>query len=125
MAKDAKTKDSAATEAAIQKQIDRGNSFTTPIMGDRARDEFNRLVDEGSSYSEATAKIAADNVAAPFKAATMREKARQSTSDILRRPSGMKKGGKVKKMASGGKVSSASKRADGCAQRGKTRGKMV
>lgn len=34
---------------------------------------------------------------------------------------GMKKGGKVKKMASGG---SASKRADGIAQRGKTRGKM-
>ena len=39
---------------------------------------------------------------------------------------GMKKGGKVKKMAKGGAVkSSASKRADGCAQRGKTRGKMV
>lgn len=35
---------------------------------------------------------------------------------------GMKKGGKVKKMASGG---SASKRADGCAVKGKTRGKMV
>ena len=34
----------------------------------------------------------------------------------------MKKGGKVKKMAMGG---SASKRADGIAQRGKTRGKMV
>jgi hypothetical protein len=34
----------------------------------------------------------------------------------------MKKGGKVKKMAAGG---SASKRADGCAIRGKTRGKMV
>ena len=34
----------------------------------------------------------------------------------------MKKGGKVKKMAKGG---SASKRADGIAQRGKTRGKMV
>ena len=29
------------------------------------------------------------------------------------------------KLSSGGKVSSASKRADGCAQRGKTRGKMV
>jgi hypothetical protein len=38
---------------------------------------------------------------------------------------GMKKGGSVKKMASGGKVSSASKRADGCAIKGKTRGKMV
>jgi hypothetical protein len=35
---------------------------------------------------------------------------------------GMKKGGKVKKMASGGMT--ASKRGDGIAQRGKTRGKM-
>ena len=33
----------------------------------------------------------------------------------------MKKGGSVKKMASGGKVKSASSRADGCAVRGKTR----
>ena len=31
----------------------------------------------------------------------------------------------VEKMKRGGKVSSASKRADGCAQRGKTRGKML
>ena len=38
---------------------------------------------------------------------------------------GMKKGGAVKKMASGGKVSSASKRGDGCAIKGKTKGKMV
>jgi hypothetical protein len=39
----------------------------------------------------------------------------------------MKKGGKVKKMASGGmtsKTSSASKRGDGIAQRGKTKGRM-
>jgi hypothetical protein len=36
----------------------------------------------------------------------------------------MKRGGAVKKMASGGSVSSASSRADGIAQRGKTRGKM-
>jgi hypothetical protein len=34
----------------------------------------------------------------------------------------MRKGGKVKKMAKGG---SASKRADGCATQGKTRGKFV
>jgi hypothetical protein len=38
---------------------------------------------------------------------------------------GMRKGGKVKKMAKGGSVSSASKRADGCATKGKTKGKMV
>lgn len=39
-----------------------------------------------------------------------------------------KKGGQVKKTkkyASGGSVSSASKRGDGCAQRGKTKGRMV
>jgi hypothetical protein len=41
-----------------------------------------------------------------------------------------KKGGQVKKkpakkMSSGGSVSSASKRGDGCAQRGKTKGRMV
>lgn len=35
-----------------------------------------------------------------------------------------KKGGKVHKMAGGGKASSASKRADGIAQRGKTRGRI-
>ena len=35
---------------------------------------------------------------------------------------GMRKGGKTKKMAKGG---SASKRADGCAIRGKTRGKII
>lgn len=34
-------------------------------------------------------------------------------------------GGKVKKMAAGGSVSSASKRADGCAIRGKTKGRIV
>jgi len=40
-------------------------------------------------------------------------------------PPTMRRGGRVKKKASGGSVSSASKRADGCAQRGKTRGKFV
>ena len=39
-------------------------------------------------------------------------------------PTTMKKGGAVKKMASGGATSSASKRADGIAQKGKTKGRM-
>ena len=38
-------------------------------------------------------------------------------------PEGMKKGGKVKKMAKGG--STTSKRADGCATKGKTKGRFV
>lgn len=37
----------------------------------------------------------------------------------------MKRGGAVKGYAKGGIVSSASKRADGCAQRGKTKGRFV
>ena len=38
---------------------------------------------------------------------------------------GKKKGGKVKAYKAGGKVSSASKRADGCCVKGKTKGRMI
>jgi hypothetical protein len=62
----------------------------------------------------------------------MKESALRARQDRVRRQVGtnqeqygMKKGGAVKKMASGGMArSSASKRADGIAQRGKTRGKV-
>jgi hypothetical protein len=53
--------------------------------------------------------------------AAARAALRSGNSDEAGNP--MKHGGKVKKMASGGSVS-ASRRADGIAQRGKTRGKM-
>ena len=43
----------------------------------------------------------------------------------IRAAMGMKKGGCVKKMKSGGSTGSASKRADGIAQKGKTKGKMI
>lgn len=41
----------------------------------------------------------------------------------MEQDTGMKRGGKVKKMAKGG--STASKRADGCATKGKTKGRFV
>ena len=47
-----------------------------------------------------------------------------SASAITPAPAPMKPKKPVKK-AAGGSIGSASKRADGCAQRGKTRGKMV
>ena len=60
-----------------------------------------------------------------------RLKAYQDRQDLINRnvnnpgySAGMKKGGAVKKMASGGMASSASKRADGIATKGKTRGRM-
>ena len=49
---------------------------------------------------------------------------KRSVNERMRETFGMKKGGAVKKMASGGMTSSASKRADGIATKGKTRGKI-
>ena len=55
---------------------------------------------------------------------TTRAEYDRGISDVPRRNSYYKKGGAVKGYASGGSVSSASKRADGIATKGKTRGKM-
>ncbi len=63
------------------------------------------------------------------KAAKAREKLRKSSfikksGDDVTDVTAKKRGGAVKKYASGGMVSSASKRADGIAMKGKTRGKI-
>jgi hypothetical protein len=65
--------------------------------------------------------IAAGRTADPTVMKAMRAASGKKDEDEM----GMKRGGKVKKYAKGGSVSSASKRADGCAIKGKTRGKMV
>jgi hypothetical protein len=54
----------------------------------------------------------------------LEEEAKKQFEKNKRENEGMRRGGAVKKYASGGSVSSASKRADGIAQRGKTRGKV-
>ena len=67
------------------------------------------------------------------RAERMREKslgeeameAARSYGRLYKEGLGMKKGGKVKKMKKGGTVSSASKRADGIAIKGKTKGRMI
>lgn len=53
-----------------------------------------------------------------------RETRGQVRNTAYAKPNLMKKGGAVKKMASGGMASSASSRADGIASKGKTRGKI-
>jgi hypothetical protein len=66
-----------------------------------------------------------DQIAAA-QALTMPNVESQSALSSMRGEYGtMKKGGVVKKMKKGGIVSSASKRADGIAMKGKTRGRMV
>ena len=46
-------------------------------------------------------------------------------ADVLKGRGVFKRGGSTKKYAAGGSVSSASKRADGCATKGKTKGRFV
>jgi hypothetical protein len=50
-------------------------------------------------------------------------KERIANEERAKNSAGMKRGGKVQKSI--GSTSSTSKRADGCAQRGKTKGRMV
>ena len=59
-----------------------------------------------------------EDKAAPAAEDEKKKRAMMAVKGRGMRAPGMKKGGKVKKCA-------ASKRGDGCAQRGKTRGKMV
>ena len=85
----------------------------------------------GSQYGRTTYFGDTPETAAEV-AQQMNEPERVRFEDETSKPfwSRFKKGGQVKKkpakkMAKGGSVSSASKRADGCAQRGKTKGRMV
>lgn len=118
------------TPEGLRGSVDRTADVIGPNMGKvnmadayadaQARDAASRITEGGIDYSRMsrTAEPAEERV-------DMQEQARRSM--------GFKKGGAVKKksggscgMKSGGSVkSSASRRADGCALRGKTRGRIV
>lgn len=68
-------------------------------------------------------KVVGNSAKSALKTYTAKEMAEMAPRMLTREAPklGMKKGGSVKKMSSGGKVKSASARADGCAIRGKTR----
>ena len=91
------------------------NSFDAGEVSPFApRTAAEKLIDYPSRTADAPTPA---EVAATIAA---KDEPRFSTSN----PMGMKKGGKVKCMSSGGS-SKASSRGDGCAQRGKTRGRMI
>lgn len=87
--------------------------------------------DAAKAMRESRAKRLGTNYNAQFKALqtapegpgkeALKKSVAKAKTDYEAATSGMKKGGAVKKYASGGSVSSASKRADGIAIRGKTR----
>jgi len=117
----------AAGESASGSELGRNVKNTLAAMGP------GKLAGVGNIATEmATAKRVQDAYNA--RAASRRAAEGFSPSESIARrrmmeeaafEGGMKRGGKVKKMASGGSVkSSASRRADGIAQRGKTKGKF-
>ena len=89
---------------------------TGTAKGSIKRNEYGDLYDsEMKVKPKAKPKAKAEPKAEPKKTSSFADK----TSSFAGKTSSFKK------MASGGSVSSASKRADGCAIKGKTRGKMV
>ena len=82
-----------------------GKKYTTEMKGEKKAD----------SKSEAKAEPKAEPAAETPRRKTPREKFKGLMGML----------GNVKTYKSGGSVSSASKRADGCAQRGKTKGRFV
>ena len=93
-----------------------GKKYTTEMAGTKKAPEGPKTAFQKRAAKQTAAREARAAASAARKNAPLGQ-----MSDVV----GAKKGGRVKKYAAGGSVSSASKRADGCAQRGKTRGKMV
>jgi hypothetical protein len=82
-----------------------------------------KLAESQAASSDASSAVNAA-LADNLQAKMLKQRAEQAAL-AGEEPSGMKRGGKVKKYAKGGSVSSASKRADGCATKGKTKGRFV
>jgi len=95
---------------------------TRALAGLRAAKEVKKAAERKEPSMGRTARMDAEDAAADSSRAP-RNMEESSFADEGN--PNFKRGGKVKKMASGGSaVSSASKRADGCAVRGKTKGRM-
>jgi len=84
----------------------------------------NERAQAGRAFRERLAAEGKERMAAEEKAKAARRKGVADTEyDAMGNPI-MRRGGAVKKYAAGGSVGSASKRADGIAQRGKTKGRI-
>jgi len=116
----------AARKAGDKTFMFKGKKYTTEMASPKAKSNTD-IITEGATklYNESSGG---------FKPMTMdqitrAEELTRGMSDTARSQMGefgtMKKGGVVKKMKKGGTVSSASKRADGIAVKGKTKGRFV
>ena len=85
--------------------------------------------DKGQAMKDKQSKDAYERVKPqPFRKGGMPDltgDGKVTRADVLKGRGVFKRGGSTKKYAAGGSVSSASKRADGCATKGKTKGRFV
>ena len=85
----------------------------------KAMDKVQNLQDKDQNET-----VEVDNKKKPVKVIKAGDMSSETKGSGSSEPD-MKKGGAVKKYAKGGSVSSASKRADGCATKGKTKGRII
>jgi len=113
--------------ASKSKPASEAPKFKTNITPFPKNDESRRMMSEGVGkvVSGATSGLADYLSSLESTSRYMNKKKKAESLGPFDKGSGeYKRGGSVKKMASGGSVSSASRRADGIATKGKTRGKM-
>ena len=95
--------------------------------GDKAAEAAGRSLARKNIPSYAERYAAGESAAASRAKSQARKRAEEMLDEKLAADmaGGFRKGGRIKKYAGGGSVSSASRRADGIARKGKTRGKFV
>jgi hypothetical protein len=111
----------AAAAERRRKAVARGAASSDAKFKQAAEDEEQAMKDKQmrEAYERTEVK--------PFRKGGMPDltgDGKVTRADVLKGRGVFKHGGSTKKYASGGSVSSASKRADGCATKGKTKGKM-
>jgi hypothetical protein len=118
----ARRAEGAAAAERRRKAATRGAASSDAKFERAAEDEEQAMKDKQSkdAYERVKPK--------PFRKGGMTDltgDGKVTRADVLKGRGVFKRGGNVKKYASGGSVSSASKRADGCAVKGKTKGRFV
>ena len=116
-----KEADAAAAERR-RKAAARGAASSDAKFEQAAEDEEQAMKDKQSKDAYERVKPQ------PFRKGGMPDltgDGKVTRADVLKGRGVFKRGGSTKKYASGGSVSSASKRADGCATKGKTKGRFV
>ena len=116
-------------QAQIDKQNEMAQLAAERIRGGKSADEFARDFIQGERMKDAIKNRPVmdfgGNPPTDDDTQEYRDMRAQTDAGYKYATENKSKGGSIKKMAKGGSVGSASKRADGCAVKGKTKGRMI